>query len=68
MLYLYSAGLTPRLLELMATEPRILSYLDMPIQHASDAVLARMRRPERQRTIREKVARIRELITSSLLL
>ena len=49
MLYLYSAGLTPRLLELMATESRIVPYLDMPIQHASDAVLARMRRPERQR-------------------
>ena len=53
MLYLYSAGLTPRLLEVMAREPRILPYLDMPIQHASDAVLARMRRPERQRTIRD---------------
>ena len=62
MLYLYSAGLTPRLLEQMATEPRILPYLDMPIQHASDAVLARMRRPERQRTIREKVARIRSVV------
>jgi len=62
MLYLYSAGLTPKLLELMATEPRILPYLDMPIQHASDAVLARMRRPERQRTIREKVARIRDVV------
>lgn len=62
MLYLYSAGLTPRLLELMATEPRILPYLDMPIQHASDDVLARMRRPERQTTIREKVARIRSIV------
>jgi ribosomal protein S12 methylthiotransferase len=62
MLYLYSAGLTPRLLELMAIEPRIMPYLDMPIQHASDTVLARMRRPERQRTIREKVARIREVV------
>jgi ribosomal protein S12 methylthiotransferase len=62
MLYLYSAGLTPRLLELMATEPRILPYLDMPIQHASDEVLARMRRPERQKTIREKVARIRSVV------
>ena len=40
----------------------ILPYLDMPIQHASDAVLARMRRPERQRTIREKVARIRSVV------
>lgn len=62
MLYLYSAGLTPRLLELMATEQRILPYLDMPMQHASDAVLARMRRPERQRTIRETVGRIREVV------
>jgi ribosomal protein S12 methylthiotransferase len=62
LLYLYSAGLTPRLLELMAREPRILPYLDMPMQHASDAVLARMRRPERQRTIREKVHRIRDVV------
>src|SRR5262245_7744995 len=62
MLYLYSAGLTPRLLELMATERRILPYLDMPIQHAADEVLARMRRPERQRTIREKVSRIRAVV------
>src|SRR6059058_5033126 len=62
MLYLYSAGLTPRLLELMATESRVLPYLDMPIQHASDLVLARMRRPERQRSIREKVANIRSVV------
>src|SRR5581483_6130617 len=62
MLYLYSAGLTPRLLELMATERRILPYLDMPIQHASDAILARMRRPERQETIRNNVRRIREVV------
>jgi ribosomal protein S12 methylthiotransferase len=62
MLYLYSAGLTPRVLEILGTEPRVLPYLDMPIQHASDAVLARMRRPERQHTIREKVTRIRSVV------
>jgi ribosomal protein S12 methylthiotransferase len=62
LLYLYSAGLTPKLLELMAREPRILPYLDMPMQHASDEVLARMRRPERQRTIRERVRRIRDVV------
>src|SRR3979411_311648 len=60
MLYLYSSGIPPRLLEVMAREPRILPYLDMPMQHASDAVLARMRRPERQRTIRDRVARVRQ--------
>jgi ribosomal protein S12 methylthiotransferase len=62
MLYLYSAGLTPELLDLMAREPRILPYLDMPMQHASDAVLARMRRPERQAVVRERVARIRAVV------
>lgn len=62
LLYLYSAGLTPSLLDLIAGESRILPYLDMPIQHASDQVLARMRRPERRRTIRERVAHIRRVV------
>jgi len=62
LLYLYSAGLTPKLLELMAREPRILRYLDMPMQHASDAVLKRMRRPERQATQRERIRRIRDVV------
>lgn len=61
-MYLYSSGISPRLLEVIAREPRILPYLDMPIQHASDSVLERMRRPERQKTIREKVARFREAV------
>ncbi|MDQ6828555.1 MAG: 30S ribosomal protein S12 methylthiotransferase RimO, partial [Gemmatimonadota bacterium] len=62
LLYIYSSGLTPKLLQLMAREPRILPYLDMPMQHASDAVLARMRRPERAKTIRERVAHVRALV------
>ena len=62
MLYLYSTGITPRLLEVMARESRILPYLDMPMQHASDAVLARMRRPERRRTIRDRVKRVRDVV------
>jgi ribosomal protein S12 methylthiotransferase len=62
LLYLYSTGITARLLEVVARECRILPYLDMPIQHAADAVLARMRRPERKRTIREKVGRYRDAV------
>jgi len=61
-MYLYSAGITPALLEVIASEPRIVRYLDIPIQHASDAVLARMRRPERRKTIREKVRRFRDAV------
>ena len=61
-LYLYSAGITPRLLEVIADNPRIVRYLDTPMQHGADAVLARMRRPERQKTIRERLKGYRELV------
>ncbi|MGQ0639736.1 MAG: 30S ribosomal protein S12 methylthiotransferase RimO [Gemmatimonadaceae bacterium] len=62
LLYIYSAGLTPRLLETIAQEPRIVRYLDIPMQHAADAVLARMRRPERRARQREKIQQIRASI------
>jgi ribosomal protein S12 methylthiotransferase len=55
LLYVYSAGLSERLVELIAREPRIVPYLDMPIQHASDRMLERMRRPERRATLRAKL-------------
>ena len=62
LLYIYSAGLREPLVDLIATERRVVPYLDMPIQHASDAVLERMRRPERQDRLREKIARLRSSI------
>ena len=62
LLYIYSAGLREPLVELMASEARLLSYIDMPIQHASDTVLYRMRRPERAATLRTKMAWLRDTI------
>lgn len=62
LLYVYSAGLREPLVELMASEERVLSYIDMPIQHASDSVLKRMRRPERQKTLRRKLTWLRDAI------
>src|SRR5438128_5810166 len=59
LLYVYSAGLSERLLALMAGESRIVPYIEMPIQHASDRMLERMRRPERRRTLRAKLAWLR---------
>jgi ribosomal protein S12 methylthiotransferase len=59
LLYVYSAGINERLVELMAREKRIVPYIDMPIQHATDRMLERMRRPERLRTLREKLAWLR---------
>jgi ribosomal protein S12 methylthiotransferase len=60
--YMYPSGIYPALVEQIAREPRIVPYLDMPIQHGSDTVLKRMRRPERQATIRERVAWLRAAI------
>lgn len=62
LLYVYSAGLRPALVELMAREDRLLPYIDMPIQHASTRMLELMRRPERPDVLREKIAWLRSQI------
>jgi ribosomal protein S12 methylthiotransferase len=59
---MYPSGIYPALVEQIAREPRIVPYIDMPIQHGSDSVLKRMRRPERQATIRERVSWLRAAI------
>jgi ribosomal protein S12 methylthiotransferase len=66
--YMYPSGITPRMVELLArasapgTGSRIVPYLDMPLQHGSDRVLAAMRRPERAHGVRERVSWLREAI------
>ena len=44
-MYAYPGYVTDRLIEVMASHPQILPYLDMPLQHAHPATLQRMRRP-----------------------
>jgi ribosomal protein S12 methylthiotransferase len=43
-LYCYPNRITPRLLETIAAHPKLVKYLDVPLQHASRNVLARMKR------------------------
>jgi ribosomal protein S12 methylthiotransferase len=62
LLYVYSAGLNERLVDLIAREPRIVPYIDMPIQHVSDRMLERMRRPERTHTLRGKLRWLRSAV------
>jgi ribosomal protein S12 methylthiotransferase len=59
LLYLYPSGVSEALLKLMATQPRILPYLDIPFQHVSDRVLHRMHRHYGAAILDELVARIR---------
>ncbi len=60
--YIYPSGITRELVDLLASEPRLLPYLDVPLQHGSDRILQLMRRPERQASIRERIAWLREAI------
>jgi len=66
-LYTYSDGVSDDLIEAMAGEDKIAHYLDMPIQHGSDAVLARMNRHDRVKDIRAVVARLRRAIPDIVL-
>ncbi|MDI3317302.1 MAG: 30S ribosomal protein S12 methylthiotransferase RimO [Bacillota bacterium] len=65
--YAYPTLVDERLLEVMAESRHILHYLDMPLQHGSDAVLQAMRRPERRPLIEEKVQRIRRTMPDAIL-
>ena len=44
-LYAYPGYVTDRLIDVMASNPKVLPYLDMPLQHAHPDTLQRMRRP-----------------------
>lgn len=60
--YAYPGFFTDELIDVIASNPKICKYVDMPLQHSEDAILKRMRRPGRQRDVRELVAKIRERI------
>ncbi len=61
-LYCYPEEITEELIQTIKTEPKVCHYLDIPIQHASDAVLKRMGRRTNQEQLRTMVARLREEI------
>jgi len=56
LLYLYPVSTTSELLQLMADQPRILPYLDIPFQHVSDRVLRTMGRRYGRRDLERLVA------------
>jgi ribosomal protein S12 methylthiotransferase len=67
LLYGHPARVNQDLLETMAAHPRILPYLDLPIQHGHDEVLRRMGRGCTQHDILEAVRRIREALPRATL-
>lgn len=49
--YLYPHEMTDELIDLIASEHKIVKYLDIPLQHVNDGILRRMRRPETKEII-----------------
>lgn len=62
LLYLYPSGISDALLQLMADNPRIVPYLDIPLQHVSDKILRSMNRRYTLEQISTTVARIRTVL------
>jgi ribosomal protein S12 methylthiotransferase len=62
LLYAYPSSVTEELLEVMATEPAVCRYLDMPLQHIADDMLRAMRRERSGAAIRRLIRRVREAV------
>ncbi|MEX2663615.1 MAG: 30S ribosomal protein S12 methylthiotransferase RimO [Vicinamibacterales bacterium] len=62
LLYLYPTTITDDVLKVMAECEKVCRYIDLPLQHASAAVLKRMRRPGDRRTYDTLLARIRRTV------
>ena len=61
-MYAYPGYVTDRLIEVMATRPQVLPYLDMPLQHAHPQALRRMRRPANVEWVYRTVEKMRRSI------
>ena len=62
LLYLYPDKITDQLVELFATEEKLIPYIEMPIQHGVGSVLKRMNRPGDRQQLLDLLARLRSRI------
>ena len=62
LLYCYPEEITDDLIGVMKTEPKILPYLDIPVQHASDNILRKMGRRTSRKELEEIIGNLRSQI------
>ena len=67
LLYCYPDKITDELVAELRDNPRLVKYMDIPIQHISDSVLARMNRHGDGATIRAAVKRLRDSVPGIVL-
>ncbi len=61
-LYAFPGAVSDRLIDVMAANPQIVPYLDMPLQHAHPATLRRMRRPANVDWVYKTLEKMRRLM------
>ncbi len=66
-LYSYADRITENLVSVIKNEPKIVKYLDIPIQHLSDAVLKRMNRRDTYDKISVQVKNLRREVPGIIL-
>ncbi|MEZ4860885.1 MAG: 30S ribosomal protein S12 methylthiotransferase RimO [Caldilineaceae bacterium] len=59
LMYAYPGHVTDELIEVMATEPKVVPYLDMPLQHGDPRTLRRMHRPSRLEMVYDHMHKLR---------
>lgn len=62
LLYAYPSCVTKELMETMAASQKMVHYLDMPLQHASDRMLASMRRGITKRRTQDLLKQFRSIV------
>ncbi len=62
LMYCYEDKITDELIDVMASEERICSYIDIPLQHISDNVLKRMGRRSTSESIKDTIQRLRRAV------
>lgn len=67
MLYCYPDKITDELLETMAKQPKVLPYIDLPLQHADDNILKAMNRRGDSAYLRETINRIRTALPDAVI-
>ncbi len=61
-LYCYPDRMTDELIDTIANEPKILKYIDLPLQHASGKILKRMNRHGDRQTLTGLIKKLRDRI------
>jgi len=67
LLYAYPAGVTERLIETIGRSEKIVHYLDLPLQHVSDAILRAMRRPDTKDRLQKRIEKLRSAMSDIVL-